>query len=1056
MRTHRFLAVLSVFMLLVMPVSVFAQSVSSVSASEHITSAQRLSLAREFLARMKRGFKVAQDAMYSSPDKSSSQTNVLPEGEELLFQAYLPGRLALEGIVFGRVENAEVLFSFNDIIDALELPITLNAQTGIAQGWYIREHKKFWMDVGAGVVETDLGSFRLSSKFKIENGDVLMPLSEFAPWFDFDLRADVSSLEVFIASAQELPIEERLKRSKRDIGKNAREPAVLPRGGEEYQLVDAPLVDVLTNSTYNRSGSGGGSDRRKSNMSINASGDLAYGTFSTQIQLNNEDKVTNIRANYKQESLDPDLLGSLKARSFEVGDVLSTRLPLGSNVGQEFGVRVTNVDPLRATTNPSTSISGVTFPGWDVELYRENQIVGFQTVGQDGFYLFNNVDLFHADNAFRIVFYGRQGEVREEEIFVPVDIKRLSETGGVYDVSLTLDGKQTYKKQTGSKDDDEGALNVAAFYEVPIKDGTAVSAGFKSRQIDGDRRSVLYGGLSTTVSQTLLNADIAMDDQGKLSAELVARRELGKHEFYNTLAWVGENFEAGGGLQKNAGSFQERFRAVGPLPFMIGSRPRYSVNMNYTNKTDGVKSVLSSVGFNTALKKFNLNEQINYFTSSSLEEDQISSLTSLSGVYGSNRLRLISDYEIKPDPNLRRVVASLTRNLNPDLEVKFELERRIDPALTESLAQLNWQAGFARISPSVRYNSENDFFAGLSTRFGLAYEKQKGRVRSFDQTVSHSGGASAFVFLDENGDGEFNEGEQGLQNVMVRALQNGGRKKTDENGIALFTNMRELLLTDIFVDEDSLEDPYWIPGFKGVSILPREGYVAQVQFPIHIAGEIDGVIYAKKPDGSSVPLRNVPVRLYDEKGVSVQTVVSDITGFYLFTRVAPGRYLMLVDEKAGVNGGFLRPKPQQIEIGYEGTVIYGQNIYVDSGAQDIPSVIKADLEDYKANHPNIDFSNANYDFVLNLGAYRSKLLMSLVWYRLQTRYESILSGGELIVPPSQSTIDKKTKEHVLRVGLRHGSIDQAYNQCRALVARDLLCKVEIFPAFMDQEISFKE
>ncbi len=1056
MRLHILTAIIAVFAacVLVSPAQSFAQDGVGAPEAQQINNVQRLSLAREFLARMKRGFaSVQQDA--APVQAQGAQTNILPEGEVLLFQAFLSRRLELDGLITGRIQNGEILLSFKDFIEVLELPIAFNAEASIAEGWYIREHKNFKMDMAAGSVETDRGSFQLPLNISAEDGDILLPLKELGPWFDMEISLDVSSLEIVINSAQPLPVQEFLERRKRDLSKRKKQPPVLPRGGEDYQIADVPFVDILTNSRYDRQGSSGSQgNTQRHDVNIRTVGDLAYGTFTTQTQYNNEDKITNIRTNYKQESLEPDLLGPLNAKHFEVGDVVTTRLPLGGGVGQELGARISNVDPLRTFTNPTTAISGTTFPGWDVELYRENQIVGFQTVGDDGFYIFNNVNLFNRDNNFRVVFYGPQGEVREEDVFVPVDRGRLSEVGSVYDVSLTFEGKQSFRKDTGFKDEDEGSPNLVALYEQPIMDGTAVSAGFSSSQQEGVRNNVLHTGASTTIFETLINANAAIDDEGEAAAEFVARRDFGAHELSNKISWEAENFDSGGGaLQNSVGDFQENFNAVGPLPIGIGNRPRYSLNLNYMKNTNGVSSLASTTGFNTAWRNFNFNEQVSYFTNSNVQDDQISSLTSLTGTFGRNRLRVLSDYAVQPDSNLRRVVATYERDFTTDIDIDLEVERRIDPALTEASAQLNWQAGFVRISPSVRYNSENDFFAGLSTRFGLAYDRQSGRVKSFDKTLTANGGLSAFVFLDENGDGEFNPNEEPLEGVIVRALQNGGQVKTDENGIALFTGLRELQLTDVVVDEEALEGPFWISGFEGVSILPREGYVAQVQFPIHIAGELDGTLYARKTDGSSFALRNIPIHLYSDKGEAEQSAMTDITGFYLFTRVPPGRYLLLVGEKASRDGKFARPGPQPIEIGYDGTVIYGNDIFVEAGPQDIPSAIKANLEDYKAAHPHVDFSQADYDLVLNLGEYNSKLLMTLVWYRLQSRYKAVLAGAELMVSPGESIADSRTGKYTLRAGLRNQNVDGAYHRCRALAARNLPCKVEIFPAFMVQQVS---
>ncbi len=1013
---------------------------TSIKAQQEITHTERTSLARDFLRRMRSGFSRAEKMLRAS---MPVEENILPEGERLLFQTFLTATLKLDNVIFGRVGNKKVLLSLKDFTGTLELPIYINTENKTAQGWYIRENKQFALDLDAGTVRSAAGEFTMSEAVTFDGDDIFVPTSELEKWFDFKIEMDVSELKITVTSPQKLPIQERFERAKKKKFGTAPKIAVLPLDDQPKQLIDIPFVDIATSSRYDRRPEQGTSETRH-NVNIRTAGDFAYGTLTTQTQITDEDRVTNIRATYKQESLEPDLLGPLKAKRVEFGDVLQARLPIDASVRQELGARITNVDPLRSFTNPSTAITGTIFPGWDVELYRGNQFLGFQRVGDDGFYAFDDVILFSNENVFTVVFYGPQGEVREEEVSIPVDLTKIAEGSGVYDVSLTFDGKQTYRKNSFD-DEDEGAPTLIALYEKPLAPGTVGSLGFRSSEQDRERNNVVQSGVSTLLGETLVNANLAVDDEVDFAGELVARRNIGSHDLVSTTRLFSDDFDTVFGGSDTVGFFDTRFNANGTLPIPIGRRPKYNASLSYNKNTEGTATGNGTLGFNTAYKNFTFSDQFNYITTNTSVDDRLDNTASVTGAFGRGRLRLRSNYEIKPDSKLRSVNTTYTHDFTSDLDIELGLNRQIDPSLTEASAQLNWLAGWGRISPSIRYNSDNDVFAGLNTNFGLARDPQNSEIRSFDQSITGNGGISVFVFLDENGDGKFNENEQPLEDVTVRALQNGGREKTNENGMAFFHRVRELKLTDVIVEKDSLQDPYWIPGFEGASILPREGYVAELQFPVHIAGELDGILYARRDNIKPSPLRSVRVHLYNADGEVEQTATTDLGGFYLFTSVPPGRYLLVVDQKAAENSGFARPKPQAVEIGYEGTIIYGKDIFVEAGEKDIPSAILSGLEDYQALHPHIDFENADYNISLNLGEYNSRLLMSTVWYRLHSRYRQILSGGQLMVLPQHSYADAKTGKHTLRVGFRGSNIDDAYNRCRALIARNINCEVEVLP-----------
>ncbi len=1037
---------------ILVPLDVNAQQSGAFAGGNHIENEKRLSLARSFVSRLKAGLGRA-----SEGDDSSSllnEGNILDDGEILLLQPILKKNFHIDGMILGLVHNKLILLSLRDITDVLQMAISLDIEKKTANGWYVREDKKFDLNINNKTMRSDMGEFKLSDNVIVKDNDIWIPADELGLWMGFKFNPVIDSQELKITSSEMLPIQERYNRRNFEFVKRKTRLPSLPRGGEGYKAIGIPSIDVATSSSY-RKNNGDLKGVAKHSADIKTSGDFAYGTLTTRSRVNNDDQLSSVRVTYKQESSEGDLLGALKARKFEVGDIITSRVPMGGQVKQEMGVRITNTDNMRAFKTPTTGISGTAFPGWDVELYRDNQVVGFREVGEDGFYNFEDIDLYLVDNNFKLIFYGPQGEVREENVFVPVN-QSLARGRGAYDVSISLDKKNAYNANPSPiENPDEGSINISAYYEKPIMDGTTISAGLWSSENDEKRNSAVNVGFSTIVAQTLVNGGFAVDDDGDLSGELSLRRDLGEHELRNSLKWLGDNFDTqSGGEQQTSGSLQNNFNVSGPLPFGNINQNTYSAGVAYSLDSDGEYDVTTNAGMSSSIKNILFNERLYYKTGSNMEEDTLHSFTNVTGAYGRNRFRLSADYAFLPDSELVNVLATYRRDITNDVNIELGVSKRPQQSLMEYSAKMDWQAGFMRISPSIRYNSEQAFFAGLNTRFGLLRDPSHGRINMYDRTITSAGAVSAFVFLDKNGDGIFNGDDEPLKGIVVKAPQNGGREITDENGIALFNKMSNLRLTDIFLDKETLQDPTWVSSFEGVSILPREGYVAEVTFPVHISGEIDGSVYARSAPsdegGGAFPLRNVAIKIYNDKGEVEQTAKTDSSGFYYFPQIPPGRYFLIIDSKSAANGSFIRPEPQKIEIGYDGTVIYNNNLYVDRGEGDIPSAFLSDLEDYKSRHPHIDFSDKNNDLVLNLGEFNSRLLMSVVWYKLRSRYHEILKDGELFVPPAQSYANINTGKHTLRFGLKGGKLDDAYARCRALIARGRYCKVEIYPSYMKQ------
>jgi hypothetical protein len=1113
-----------IFLLLFLCTIFFAQSGlvcaepapdSQTQITEQLSHSQRLSLAKDFVAKLKSGLSDADKWLYPEMyknKKAGDETNVLDEGELLLLQPVLNSGFRPDGVITSQISKGGVVASLADFASILQLVINVDPDGQKAAGWYIRENRIFSLNMAKKEVVTPQGTYKISDRVFSEGGDIFVPVQELALWFGFEADVRVSYQEIRINSDEMMPVQEKEERKKKKYtGYEVSSPS-LPLGGETYTSVSVPIVDVSTRSNYQKLDGDENGDRTNQ-ATIQTAGDFAGGTLKTQSLVNDTNQLARARVTYEQDSLEGDLLGRFKAKHIELGDIRTAQTPIGGTVSQELGLRVTNTDPTRNFSRASTVISGNAIPGWDVELYRHTQFLGIIHVGDDGFYSFNDITLF-SDNNFRLVFYGPQGERHEETVNVPFDRTLLSQGEGIYDISVSFDGQNAYvNRDLKSSDEDRGSMKLVAMYEKPITDGLTGSVGVHSEIQDSRRNYVGSVGLSWIQNEALVNTNVAVDNEGDGAAEFAVRRDFGNHEMNYTGEWRGANFDDDTRESDyDVDTFESSLSINGPLllPFSNDLSARYNTGFVHEYESGGDTLTSSMLGLNMSYNNVSFYGDLRHKTGNILSDDTLNSAANLNIRKGANNLYLTGDYEIMPNAEFKKFSASYARDFTDKLEMGLSVSKNIDQSMTDYQARLDWQAGFIRISPSISYNSNDNFFAGVSTRFGLMREPISGDIRMYDKNISNNAFVSALVYLDKNGDGEYNKDDELLPDIIVSAPQNGRRATTNEKGIALFERMVDLRLTDVFVDKESLPDPAWIPGFEGVSILPRQGYVAKVEFPIHMSGELDGTVYAnvaslfdKVPKDKQfdsavaqiepasgvapqegeeeafdaalmeykveitkdnvissdaavnmqpVPLRNIELKLYNDKGEVEQKVTTDVDGFYYFTNIPPGRYFLMISEESAQRKNIIRPKPEPIEITYDGTLIYDHKIYVDTGKGDIPSEIISDLKEYKERHPHVHFDDEASDLVLNFGDFNSRLLMSLVWYKLRSQYGEILGEHtNPLVPPAESFANVKTGKHILRVGLAGKTIDEAYSICHGFIARDQYCKVEITSAYMNNE-----
>jgi hypothetical protein len=327
----------------------------------------------------------------------------------------------------------------------------------------------------------------------------------------------------------------------------------------------------------------------------------------------------------------------------------------------------------------------------------------------------------------------------------------------------------------------------------------------------------------------------------------------------------------------------------------------------------------------------------------------------------------------------------------------------------------------------------------------MAYDPLSSSVVFSGRPVGGLGGVSALVYLDKDGSFSYNEGDELLPDVTIEAVHANRRAETDENGVAFLYNLAAGQLTDVLVQDNSLPDALYVAGREGVAVLPRPGNTTELDFPIHMAGEIDGTVYKASLEGDKTLLPGVTLKLHRASDGHLEaSAMTAPDGFYIFDRVRPGEYLLLVAPEDARRRGVTATPPQRIHIGYEGTTLYANNITLREGP---PAGIgfADNMEEYARNNPQIDIGKMREEsgILFHLGEYNSNLTMSLAWLRAKQVSPRLREFGKPVVPPSETNVFSSDQTYILRV-LSHGiTLDQAQSVCLELGTHSLPCTVEI-------------
>lgn len=1006
-----------------------------------------LGMAHQLVESVDYNFERADDYL----DKIHGRENMkaIPDGEVLLLQINVGGRkgLTFDQAVLGIKRGDDVMVSLFDFVSVAQFAIDVKPREGIAEGWYIRASKTFRLDAKAGTIIADGRTYNLGEgDIEVEESDILVRSAVLAKVFQFQSNISLRYQRLDIQSDQKWPAIEKLERLRRR--KNERlPPPALPRQEEPYRMAGIPNADVTLNYDFSREGEGREIQRTRSHNVVMA-GDMAGHTLQAVAAGDQLHALQSFSASMKKESDKPELLGRLKAREYEFGDISGTTVPGAIGKRSGVGFRVTNRDPY-VTTDETTVIEGDIPPGWDVELHRGSQYLDVIT-GAERKYRFEDVRLSGGENKFRVVKFGPLGEMEEEEITIYSTPKALKDTPMLYDMSINASDTVLWTRKSADSHDQYTPI-IAGTVERRLSQETSVKAGVATSQQEGQQKAYFHGGAATYLGETILNAGVTADFNGALQATATARRRILGQDMSLGALFTGDNYGVVGN-ESTPSTYTFDFMTRGGLPEIFDySLGTYSFNTEYTEDADQVIRQTSVLSLSQRIGGMSLNNKLNHTRRETpdSESQDLRGQTSLSGMLWGARWRVSSLYELDPETYVDKYFLDLSRRLDKEWQAQVSIGNTPESDFTEGQAKLIWNDENITLSPGIGYDTDNNFSAFVTANFGLAYDPHSGQIEVSGKKITDKAGISGFVYLDRDGDNTFSEGDEPIQDALVEALHSNRNGSTDDKGEVFIADIPDNVLTDVRLSEYSLFDPLMVAGTPGVSILPRSGHTARVEFPVHNGGELDGNVYIRMNDGKDRSAKNLRIHLHDMSGALVQTATVSFDGFYLFQKIHPGDYWLNVDPRDAQNQGLIRPLPQKLSFGYEGTVIYGHKIFLRKAEleeKDVPVALGVDYKEYIALNPGVPVQDIRDSrVVLNLGDYHSRALMGVMWYRLKMLHGSLIRGGRLLVAPSQSIAATDTGLHSLRLAVPGVSLKEAWSRCRALMDRGLSCGVEYLP-----------
>lgn len=833
-------------------------------------------------------------------DDDSLLENIVPidpdfGDDELIVDVVLRRELIYRGL-FCLEKNLRPFIPVNELCSLLGIAITAD-ETG-ARGWYIKETNTFSFDSTTGEVVNKGEHSKLPPEaYVYQDEELFIDMEYFSQLLPLDMKLNRNSLVLIITPREVLPYEMMKSRRAKDIYTRAKRSLIYPISDLDYSALAPPQIQGTVGAGYT-------SKKKQDIYSTKASGlfrgDLLFMSTTLYGSANFKKADKNWKSNYSDFSFagERKFVDNPYITKFLIGDIPTASAAYISGGSLERGARVTNQGSGGDNTQWSRTFTGKALPGWDVELYQNNQRVGIQTIDEGGTYSFEDIPMSYGTNTMQLKLYGPQGqeEVREEVVNIGNKMKK----GEVqYDLSISQKGKGVFEEQYSKvktvSEKDQGSYRFNGKLKAGLLSTMSTEIGLGKDSSNGKDRYKGSLSLAGGYDGIMGKGTIAHSSKGSnfLDGSVGKRLDNGLTINANGMYQFSDNYEESNTKNSLAASLigRDELKKDMDISYSVrGRRDQYEVT---DNTTDDVKYTVSGgLGLNTGIGYFGTNLSTTLYTQSAANKGaSVYGSSNYSRTFEKGNIRAGISYNQSDSEsfNARSTYLSGSYRFNKNYRTTGSINKGLADSDHLSIKNTISYSG-SKFSPylTTSWNNNDTYSMFLGMSFSIGFD-QDTFLPKFEGA---SNGANCLVFNDRNYNDTFDEEDEPLKGVVVEGLRTGHRGYTNENGRALISGFSPTKPVDIQVQQTSLPD-LTMKSKTGYAIYAREGKIYDLHFPLHVVSDIEGFAYRIKNDeaqGRSL----VPIQLVDEVGESIDEVWTEGDGFFLFMDVLPGTYTVRV------------------------------------------------------------------------------------------------------------------------------------------------------------------
>jgi hypothetical protein len=828
--------------------------------------------------------------------------NEIKEEEPLLFLFVIKEYNTGNSIVaFINQDTNKLYLPLLDLAQELDFPIEAKSQS-LLEGYFVDRNNTFKLDLNEGVIISS------GNKINIDISDILVDYDKIYLSTDIiekamslEIRLDMSNLVMQIDSKMILPIEVAAAREKNKNSIQGHRFKYIDYKVED-SLFSAPTLDFKTYTEKNL----GSEKQNASGYTLNFGANVM--SMDTDFYFQQSNTNDSKRLTFSRDFTKDNLLG-ITYVSF--ADTQTFNIPLIKSATQGRGLYISSLSDTRYSQQRTIIIEGPLAEGWQVELYYNDVLIDFKDQNIRGQYIFSNVPIITGNNRFKLKFYGPYGEVREEIKNIVIGANPVEEGEFAFSFSATQDGKSVL-----DSDNSEGSkfINTSFDGNYGITDNFSLYTGFttqeNSESFDNSKISLMAAGATYTIF------NLSFQYTGAFSSDNDNRAD--KYAFYIN-NFLGSFYVA----HTNYNSIHSQASLEGDSYVATANEARYSANISFFKVQAPIfvsyeEKILEKDKDekNNKQQKLSLRSYQNFFgipifieneyrKNYKSEYDDITISTN-KGI-NNGLVKLQVKQGILPDNYFKGYQISVDRRF-PSLKLALSLSyaktyNLNSPATDAYKAGIGYITPLGRFSISGTTDGNKNNAISLDYFISLGYNKSLKRIYTEEESnLSRQGNLLVNVFVDNNDNGIFDEGDIPIEGAKLKYMQN----KSDENGVIKYVGQQAYKPITIEIDELSVPDITLSTTIKSFDLILRPGITQTVNVPFVRVGDIEGKI-STKINGKTIVLANTPVTIFNYEDKIVYRVITDSEGLFIIERLPYGNYYYIVGDQT-------LEKPVKLEV----------------------------------------------------------------------------------------------------------------------------------------------